>query len=111
MALAPSVVAPTVRQLATIVIPLAAVASQVVAVGLGAQSCRLEIYQKSTGLFLDLYVADRPVIVGVICRDRNVLVPDAYRAFDGNLAFYDTQGTVDPSYLGLGDRFQLVWLS
>lgn len=92
------------------VIPLAPVPSQVLAVSLGDQPCRIDIYQKSTGLFLDLHVADRPVVVGVLCRDRNLLVRDRYLAFAGDLTLYDTQGTDDPQYVGLGSRWQLVWL-
>lgn len=107
----PSALAAVTQALASVIVPVAAVASQVLAVTLGAQPCRIDVYQKSTGLYLDLYVADRPVVVGVLCRDRNVVVIDAYRGFTGDLTFYDTQGTSDPFYTGLGTRYQLVWLS
>lgn len=107
----PSVLAAVVRPLVGLVIPVAAVPSQVLAVTLGDQPCRIEVYQRSTGLYLDLYVADSPVVVGVLCRDRNVLVVDTYRGFTGDLAWYDTQGSSDPYFAGLGTRWQLVYLS
>lgn len=107
----PSALVAVSRALASVVVPLSAVPSQVLAVSLGDQPCRIDVYQKSTGLYLDLYVADRAIVIGVLCRDRNVLVVDTYRGFTGDLTFYDTQGANDPSYEGLGDRWRLVWLS
>jgi hypothetical protein len=80
-----------------------------VRVQLGGQQCRIKVYQRRSGLFLDLYVNDSPIITGVIARDRVAIVRDAYLGFFGDLAFIDTQGTSDPTYSGLGSRFLLVW--
>lgn len=107
----PSVLPDTTRALAVRVIPIDALPSQVLAVQLGEQPCRIDIYQRTTGLFLDLYVADRAIVTGVVCRDRAIMVIDAYRGFVGDLTFYDTQGTADPQYDGLGTRWQLLWVS
>lgn len=95
------------------VIPLVAVANQTLAVQLGTQSCRINVRQRRTGLFVDLYAlaspTDRAICLGVKAYDRNYLVRDAYLNFTGDLFFADTQGTQDPSYDGLADRYALVW--
>ena len=63
------------------------------------------------GMFCDLLVNDTLIIGGVICENANVIVRDAYLGFVGDIAFFDTQGTSDPSYTGLGSRWILVYLA
>lgn len=91
------------------VIPLIATPSQTLNVQLGAQPCRINVRQRRTGLFVDLFVQDVPIFQGVKALDRNRLVRDAYLGFTGDLFFVDTQGSDDPSYSGLGGRFIFVW--
>lgn len=92
-------------------IPLVATANQTCSVQIGGQSCRITVYQKATGLYLDLAVSDRPIITGVLCEDRNRLVRSVYLGFTGDLYFIDTQGAADPSYAGLGGRWRLVYVA
>ncbi|MGF6604662.1 hypothetical protein P3T23_009418 [Paraburkholderia sp. GAS448] len=92
-------------------IPLAAVASQSLSVTLAQQSCGLNVYQKSTGLYLDLFVAGNPVMSGVLCRDLVYLVREAYLGFTGDLTFMDTEGGDDPQYSGLGARWLLLYIT
>ena len=91
-------------------IPLQAVASQTLSVVLAGQNCTINVYQKSTGLFLDLYIDDAPIVTTVLCHDRVRLVRSVYLGFVGDLCFYDTQGSSDPYYTGLGGRYQLMYL-
>lgn len=91
-------------------IPLAAIQSQTLTVALGTQPCRIQIDQKSTGLYFSLWVADVPIVASMLCRDRVSLVRHSYLGFVGALAFVDTQGTQDPEYTGLGTRYQLAYL-
>lgn len=91
------------------VIPLVATPSQTLNVQLGAQSCRVDIRQRRTGLFVDLYVQDVAVFQGVKALDRNKLVREAYLGFTGDLFFVDTQGNDNPDYSGLDGRFIFVW--
>jgi hypothetical protein len=91
-------------------IPLTTVPSQRLSIQLAGKSCRLAVYQKRTGLYVDVSVNDRPVLVGVLCRDRTKLVRGAHFGFPGDLAFIDTQGHADPDYSGLEQRFRLVWI-
>lgn len=91
-------------------IPLQPVPSQTLTVSLASQSCQIAVYQKTTGLYLDLSLAQRPIISCVLCRNRVLLVRQAYLGFAGDLAFVDTQGSADPVYSGLGTRFLLAYL-
>ncbi len=92
-----------------LVIPTIAVPTQVLTVTLAGQPCRIRIYQRSTGLYLDLYVNDALIIGGVACRYGDRIVRDAYLGFVGDLLFADTQGRDDPQSTGLGSRWLLVY--
>ena len=89
------------------VVPLQPLPSQTVAISLNGQNCQINVYQKSTGLYLDLYVNTALIIGGVLCENLNRIVRDAYLGFSGDLAFNDTQGTDDPIFSGIGTRFFL----
>lgn len=92
------------------VIPLSAVPSPKLSVLLAGQNCQIKVYQKTTGLYLDLAINNAPLKSGVRCLDRTLLIRHAYLGFVGDLAFFDTQGVTDPKYAGLGARYQLVYL-
>jgi hypothetical protein len=92
-------------------VPIIAAPSQTVQAILGGQSCRLEIYQKSTGLFINVYVNDALIIGGVVCENENRIVRSLYLGFIGDLAFFDTAGDADPEYRGLGSRWLLLYLT
>lgn len=88
-------------------IPLSPKPAQFLSVLLAGQDCRISVYQKTTGLYLDLTVAAVPVKTAVLCRDRVGLIRQAYLPFIGELFFKDLQGLDDPDYSGLGSRFIL----
>jgi len=92
------------------IIPLAAVASQTLKVVLAQQNCVLNVYQQSTGMYLDVILEGETILTGVLCRDRVRCVRQAYLGFIGDLAFMDTEGTDDPVYSGLGSRWVLMYL-
>ena len=92
-------------------IPLQPVASQSVKVVLGGQNCQILVYQKPQGVFVDVAVNGADVAVATIARDAVPLVCREYAGFAGNLLFIDSQGSDDPSYEGLGDRWTLVYLT
>lgn len=93
------------------IVPLNANPNQSLTVGLDNQACQINVYQKGDYVFLDLFVNNARIIAGVICENMNRIVRDLYLGFSGDLVFYDTQGSEDPNYLGLGSRFFLVYLS
>lgn len=93
-------------------IPLTAVASQTLTVILNQQTCLINVYEKTTGLFCDLYVNDVLIIAGVICQNLNRIVRDTYLGFIGDLVFFDTTlaGT-DPVSTGLGAQYALLYVT
>ncbi len=94
-----------------LIVPLVAVPSQVLTIQLSNQPCTVGVRQLLTGIFVDLYVNDQPIITSVIGQDRNRIVRDAYLGFIGDLAFFDTQGRADPVFNGLGARWILGYLT
>lgn len=92
------------------IVPTKAIPNQTLQVQLDSQPCTLNVYQLAYGLFIDVYVGNALVVAGVICENLNRIVRSLYLGFSGDLAFFDTQGTDDPVYTGLGARFQLVYL-
>lgn len=94
-----------------LVVPVQAVPNQTVTVSLGGQTCQIDLYQKATGLFVDLYVSNLPIVIGAVALDRNRIVRSAYLGFMGDLMIVDRLGTADPSYAGLGSRYALVYLT
>ena len=85
--------------------------NQTINVQLAGQNCTLNIYQKSTGMFMDVLVDGSQIIGGVICQNLNRIVRSLYLGFVGDFCFIDNQeGTADPFYLELGTRFILAYL-
>lgn len=93
------------------IIPLSAVPSQKLSVLLGNQNCQIKVYQKTTGLYIDVSVNDVPLVSGVVCRNAVPIVRYAYLGFSGDLLFLDTRGSDDPQYLGLAGRFELIYFA
>jgi len=96
-------------------VPLQAVPAQNVRCVLGNQMCQINLKQRRPGLFMDLYVADQPLVVGVLCQNLNFIVRSAYFRFIGDFVFYDTHTAaggmgVDPDYTGLAGRFLLFYI-
>jgi hypothetical protein len=92
------------------IISLNAVPNQTLLTPVGNQNCRLSIFQTTNGMFMDVLVDEEPIIQGVLCLDRTLIVRDGYLGFIGDLMFIDTEGTNDPDYAGLGTRYALVYL-
>lgn len=90
-------------------IPLSATASQTIKVILNQQSVRLDVYQRSTGLFMNVWLNGTQVVAGAICQNLNPVVHADYLGLGGDFIFVDTQGSNDPTYDGLGSRYVLVW--
>lgn len=90
-----------------LVVPLEAVPNQTVNVTLANQAAKITVRTIGTELYFSL----DGVVTNRICRDRQRLLVDAgYRGFRGEFEFRDTQGANDPVWVGLGARYQLVYL-
>lgn len=92
-------------------ISLQSVASQLTNVVLDSQSCSISVYVKNQCMFFDLSVNGTQVAYAVQCKNLVSLVPTSYLGFSGHLVFFDTQGTSDPVYTGLGSRWVLLYLN
>jgi hypothetical protein len=92
------------------IIPLKAVPNQTLTALLGNQNCRINVQQKFFGLYVDLAIGAVPILNGVIAQQANRIVRYAYLGFIGDLVFFDTQGSNDPDFTGLGSRYQFVYL-
>lgn len=93
------------------IVPVQPVPSQTLAAVLGGQSCQLAVYQKRTGLYMDLMVGGVVLFTCVACLNEVLIVRGPALGFVGNLVFMDTQGSDDPSYEGLGSRWVLFYLA
>lgn len=91
------------------VIPLTATAFQSLKLTLSGKVVQLDIQQRSTGLYMDVWLSAKRILAGVICLNRTWLVRDAYFGMPGDLVFIDQQGSSDPEYSGLGSRYLLMY--
>lgn len=97
-------------------IPLQSIPSQKILTTLGGgQLVQLNIYTRRYGMFMDVYVNDVLEIGAVVCQNLNRIIRNQYlnRAvdFSGDFLFKDLQGSSDPVYTGLGDRYQLFYVT
>lgn len=99
------------------VIPLQAVPSQQLSIGLNGQNCSINVYQKTTGLYFDLLRDNVPISTTVRCLNCARLLDDRqYTGFVGDFLFIDVQSTAgalggtDPVYTGLGSQYELWYL-
>lgn len=92
-------------------VPLQAVPSQQLQIVLGGQNCQIAVYLIGAALFVDLNSNNTDISTAVLALNGIVLVPTVYFGFEGNLVFVDTQGTSDPTYDGLGSRYQLMYVT
>lgn len=96
-------------------VPLVPVPAQQFNITLDGQVCRIKVYQKYTGIFLDLFLNGLPISTCVLSLNRSQLIADRqYLGFVGDLMFWDTQGDTDPDYTDFGPegsgRYQLIYL-
>lgn len=90
-------------------ITLQPIKAQELTVKLGDQSVTLRIFQRSTGLYIDIGVGEVWIAQGVLCLNGNRLVRYSYLGFQGELFFADTKGSEEPFYDDLGSRFLLFY--
>lgn len=91
-------------------IPLQTISAQTLRVVLGGQNCQINIYEKPEGVFVDINANDTDIVICVLALDGVPIICREYVGFEGNLIFVDTQGTNDPTFIGFGTRYQLIYL-
>lgn len=92
-------------------ISLQPVPSQRLQIVLGGQNCQISVYERNGRVYLDLNSNGVDISIAVLARDAVPCVPIMYTGFQGNLIFADTQGASDPTYDGIGSRYQLIYLT
>jgi hypothetical protein len=91
-------------------VPLRALPYQTATVTLGGQACQFNVRSSLGVLFMDVYVDNAPVILGVQCQNR--VIRSKHLGFAGDLIFVDTQSPgTDPVWEGLGSRYLLEYLT
>lgn len=92
-------------------IPLQSIPSQRLQVVLGGQNVTLAFYWRFGRLYCDLSVDAIQVLGGQLCLDMQPFPPYPTLNFKGKLFFVDTLGNSYPQWNGLGERWQLCYLS
>ncbi len=94
---------------------LAAVPSQQLSATLSGQAVTLNVYARGAqgyeNVYMDVYSNGALVLAGVICQNGNTIIRNAYFGFIGDFVIWDTEGSDDPQYTGLGTRWILVYYS
>lgn len=91
-------------------IPLQAVPSQSLSIVLSGQNCEISVYQKSTGLYFDLWSNNQVICTARLCVNGVAIVRNTSSGFIGEFYFIDNQLNQNPDYLGLGSVFELVYI-
>ena len=92
-------------------IAVQAIPNQTMQAQLGTQAVTLNIYQQTFQLAMDVLVSGSEVANCIPCLNLNRIVRYSYLGFSGDFAWFDTQGSDDPIYTGLGSRWLLLYLS
>jgi hypothetical protein len=93
-------------------VPLQDIPDQSILITLNNQSCQINVYQKRTGMFMDLYSNNVLILGGIYCVNQTFAVMNVYLGFIGDFMWVDTLNlNANPIYgSGVGSRFQLVYL-
>jgi hypothetical protein len=96
-----------------LIVPLNPIANQTVQCSLNGQATTLNVYQQAFGLYMDVLLGTEPVVQGISCLNKTLIVRNAYFGFSGDFCFIDVFGGINPLapfYTGLGTRFFLTYL-
>lgn len=93
-------------------ITLQPVANQTASVLVAGQLAGINLYTMSDrNLYIDILLNNVPILTGIICLDKTLIMRDAYLGFIGDFIFVDTQGSNDPQFSELGARYQFNYVS
>lgn len=94
-------------------IPMQAIPNQILIAVLEQQSTQINLRQRRTGLFMDVFLNNSPIVSGVIAENQKLIVRNAYLGYLGDFYFLDLTGQrIDlVDYTGLGTRWILLYMS
>lgn len=90
-------------------VPVSDEKAQKLRVQLGGQIVDIALTMQLGKLYADVKADGAAVVSGRVCLNKEPIVREAFRPFQGELYFEDLQGNDDPVYGGLGRRFVLRW--
>jgi hypothetical protein len=94
-----------------VIIPLSQYPNQIFDVALNGQYCTITLLQRTTGLFFGLSTNGIQIADSVQCQNNQPVIFPDYRGFNGTILFIDKQATDDPTWDGLGTRYELRYAS
>ena len=90
---------------------LSAVPNQILKSLLSGQQTSINLYTLADeNLYMDVELNNKPVVTGVLVRNKVKIIRNTYFGFSGDFVIVDTQGSDEPVYSGLGTRWQLIYL-
>lgn len=96
-------------------ISLQALASQTSQAQLSNQAVTLNVYQQAYGLYMDVLLgAAKPIVQGIICLPKTLIVRNSYFGFAGDFCWIDVINPLNPQspvFTGIGTQFFLVYLT
>ena len=95
--------------MANVIVPIQSLASQNLNTIINGQLICIDLYQRSTGLFMDVWLKNQRVVAGAICQNANPILHAPYLGLGGDFFFLDLQGNSDPTYDALGSRYILIY--
>lgn len=94
-----------------VTVPLSALPSQSFQIVLDDQDCEIDLLLRGDFFYLNLTVNGEVVQQGAIVMEGVSIIQMPNNFFKGSLAVFDTLGEEQPSWEGLGDRWQMVYFS
>lgn len=94
-----------------VLIPLRPHPNQQFDVVLNGQYCTIKLLQRTSGLFFALLLNGQLIADSVHAQHLEPVVFPDYLGFKGSIYFEDTQGRDNPTWDGLGARFQLYYVA
>lgn len=91
------------------IIPLSQIPNQTFNINLNGQECEFKFITRGVFMYMDLTVDGEVIINGQICLNNVDLIQYKHLKFNGRLFFTDTQGSLDPLYYGLNERWLLIF--
>lgn len=98
-----------------IICPLNATPNQEFNIVLNEQNCTIQLRQLDKHIYFSLWLDSDLIIENAICLPAQWILQYAREKFSGNFLMLDTgsgdQPQSEANYSGLGDRYQLIYLS
>lgn len=92
-------------------IPMQKLPNQTLSIVLDGQNCVINLRQNGDRMYSTLTANDMKVCSGHACLNAEPIPVWGTARFSGKLFFVDTKGKEHPTYEGLGDRFELLYVT